>query len=83
MDRSPSAREYGGQAASDYIGCGPRPENDGNPRQDVQSRQKFSDVTLVSGEGGTLQVAKQREEEEQYQHDGNAGVGSLELPSNI
>ena len=83
MDSSPSTCKDGGQAANYDIGRATGPENDVSPRQDLCSRQKIGDAVPISDEGGALQMAKKRTEEQQDQHDGSAEVSFLGLPSDI
>ncbi len=70
MYRGPSACKYCGQAVDGYVIPATNRKN-GFPRQNVRSRNSCrNNATGVSGEGGTLQMVKYREEEEKYEHDG-------------
>ncbi len=66
MDRGPSARENGGQAASYDIGGGTGPKNDVSPRKDLWRKQKVGGAALISAEGGALQTAEKGKEEQKY-----------------
>ncbi len=77
MYRGPSTREYGGQAADDDIRNVTSPENDVGARKNVRSRKSSGNgAAAVGSERSAMQMAKQREEEEQYRHDAAMGTRS-------
>ena len=71
MDSSPSTCKDGGQAANDNIGCATSPDNDVGPRQDVRISEGIGNAAAVRSKGDAMQMADQRTEEEQYEHDEN------------